>query len=162
MSSSSSRPAELEVGRALARLARHLDRLCNGAGLSLAQYRVLSLVADRPQRAAELANRMEVRRATLSSLVHGLAEAGMLLRKPVAEDGRGVSLELTPAGELALASADEAVGRAMDGLIGRAEVDPQGLRDALTAILAIADADAGCSSCGTDGPGVRAIQEVGR
>ncbi len=94
------------VGRALARLSRLLEQASSAAGLSLAQYRVLVLVAERPQRASALAAKVDVQRATLSAIVGGLERAGLLRRVPVAHDGRGVQLRLTPAGRRRLDEAE--------------------------------------------------------
>jgi len=100
----------VRVGRTLARLSRILEQASSQAGLSLAQYRVLALVADRPQRASALAARVDVQRATLSAVVGGLERAGLLARHAVAGDGRGVQLGLTPRGRAALASVDRHLG----------------------------------------------------
>ena len=100
----------VRAGRALARLSRILEQASSEAGLSLAQYRVLALVADRPQRASALAARVDVQRATLSAVVGGLERAGLLERRAVAGDGRGVQLGLTVRGRAALASVDRHLG----------------------------------------------------
>lgn len=113
MSGSPSAPFDtsaVRAGRALARLSRILEQASSQAGLSLAQYRVLALVAERPQRASALAARVDVQRATLSAAVSGLEQAGLLARHAVAGDGRGVQLGLTARGRAALASVDRHLG----------------------------------------------------
>ncbi len=84
--------------RAVAILARQFDRTCQEAGLSLPQYRLLLYARIRPQRASELAERVAVRRPTLTAIVDGLVEAGLLRRASVEGDRRGIRLELTDQG----------------------------------------------------------------
>ncbi len=119
--------AAVRAGRALARLSRILEQSSSQAGLSLAQYRVLVLVAEHPQRASALAARVDVRRATLSAVVGGLERAGLLVRHAVAGDARGVQLELTARGRAALASVDRHLGdqlaeMAAAGSVGEVEM----------------------------------------
>lgn len=95
--------------RLLARLARVAEQTCQSTGVSLPQYRLLLSVSGRPQRASELAASVGVSRPTLTSLVDGLEQAGLLKRVPVPTDRRGISLELTPAGREATARAERAL-----------------------------------------------------
>lgn len=127
--------AAVEVGRALTRISRDLEASCAGSGLSLAQYRVLLFVAQRPQRAAALAAHADVRRATLSAIVHGLVSAGLVERRPVAGDGRGVSLALTAAGRTQLAATEDRLGARLGELLDHAGVDPAVLAAQLGAVL---------------------------
>jgi DNA-binding MarR family transcriptional regulator len=128
-------PAPVRTGRALARLSRLLELASSEAGLSLAQYRVLLLVAERPQRASALAAMADVRRATMSAIVGGLERAGLLRRQPVAGDGRGVQLELTAAGRRALAQAEEALAAHVLEAAGIGSVDLGSLAGALERML---------------------------
>ncbi len=84
--------------RAVAILSRHFERQCLEIGLSLPQYRLLLFVRRGPQRAAELAAQAAVRRPTLTALVDGLEKEGLLVRRAVEGDRRGIRLELTPKG----------------------------------------------------------------
>jgi len=111
------------VGRALARLSRLLEQASSSAGLSLAQYRVLVFVAERPQRASALAAKVDVQRATLSAIVGGLERAGLLRRAPVAHDGRGVQLRLTPAGRRLLDRAEQALTAQLSQVAAAGDVD---------------------------------------
>lgn len=85
--------------RAIAILGRQFDKVCQDSGLSLPQYRLLLYVRVRPQRASELAERASVKRPTLTALVDGLVEAGLVKRSAVEHDKRGIRLELTPTGK---------------------------------------------------------------
>lgn len=98
--------------RLLARLARVAEQTCQSTGISLPQYRLLVSAASGPQRASELASAVGVSRPTLTSLVDGLEQGGLVKRVPVATDRRGICLELTEAGR-------EATARAEYALLGR-------------------------------------------
>lgn len=95
--------------RLLARLARVAEQTCQGAGVSLPQYRLLVSVSGRAQRASELATSVGVSRPTLTSLVDGLEQGGLLKRVPVPGDRRGIRLELTDAGREATARTERAL-----------------------------------------------------
>ena len=95
--------------RLLARLARVAEQTCQSTGISLPQYRLLVSAADGPQRASELAAAVGVSRPTLTSLVDGLEQAGLVRRAPVASDRRGIQLELTAAGREATYRAEQAL-----------------------------------------------------
>jgi long-chain acyl-CoA synthetase len=93
------RDRELTLGvRAIAIVSRQFERVCQEAGLSLPQYRLLLYVRVRPQRASELADRASVKRPTLTALVDGLVEAGLIRRLSVEGDRRGIRLQLTDEG----------------------------------------------------------------
>lgn len=93
--------------RVLARLARGVEVACQKSKLSLAQYRLLGFIAASPQRASELAGRASVSKPTLTSLIDGLAERGLVRREQVEGDRRGIRLEVTEEGSLALKLADD-------------------------------------------------------
>ena len=95
--------------RLLARLARVAEQTCQSTGISLPQYRLLVSVSGRPQRASELADSVGVSRPTLTSLVDGLEQVGMLRRVAVPNDGRGIRLELLKDGRMATARAERAL-----------------------------------------------------
>lgn len=128
-------PDPVLAGRALARLSRLLEQASSGAGLTLAQYRVLVFVADRPQRASALAAKVDVQRATLSAIVAGLEKAGMLRRVGVEGDGRGVQLELTGRGRRSLDRVDRALGRRLAEVAEVGGVDVTGLAAQLQGML---------------------------
>ena len=103
-------PREFREGiRLLARLARVAEQTCQSIGISLPQYRLLVSAAEGPQRASELAAAVGVSRPTLTSLVDGLEQAGLVKRVPVATDRRGIQLELTQAGRDATSRAERAL-----------------------------------------------------
>jgi DNA-binding MarR family transcriptional regulator len=84
-------PADFTAGiRLLARLARVAEQTCQSTGISLPQYRLLVSASGGSQRASELAAAVGVSRPTLTSLVDGLEQAGLLVRVPVPTDRRGI------------------------------------------------------------------------
>jgi DNA-binding MarR family transcriptional regulator len=99
--------------RILARLARIAEQSCQATGISLPQYRLLLSASGQAQRASELAARVGVSRPTLTSLVDGLEQAGLLRRRPVATDRRGIQLVPTQEGLDAVSRAEEALTRRM-------------------------------------------------
>ncbi len=116
--------------RLLARLARVAEQACQATGISLPQYRLLVSISGQPQRASELAARVGVSRPALTSLVNGLAQAGLLQRVPVPNDRRGIQLVVTDAGCAALAQADDALTERMLQLI------PPEAADSVRAVVA--------------------------
>lgn len=122
--------------RGIAFLSRLFEQTCQTAGLSLPQYRLLLYVRRGPQRAAELAARAAVKRPTLTALVGGLQQQGLLRRIPVEGDRRGVRLDLTAKGITALDQAEAALARQLDSIaaVGERAAILTGL-DALATIL---------------------------
>ena len=115
-------PQMQEAVRVLARLARGVEVACQKANLSLAQYRLLGFIAKSPQRASELASRASVSKPTLTSLIDGLAERGLVRREQVEGDRRGIRLDVTPEGADALGLADDLL---CDRLTDLTAEDPQ-------------------------------------
>lgn len=114
---SSKKPVFSAGIRILARLSRVAERVCLESGISLPQYRLLLTLADRQMRAGELAERVGVSRPTLTSLIDGLERQGMLRRRPVPGDRRGIRLEPTELGQVALERAERALSDRMLGLL---------------------------------------------
>lgn len=112
-------PAFIPGIRLLARLARVAERACQESGISLPQYRLLVSVSGQPQRASELAIQVGVSRPTLTSLVDGLEQNNLLRRVPVPTDRRGIQLEPTDEGRIAMLRAEEVLSRRMLELVPR-------------------------------------------
>ena len=128
-------PRVAAMVRSLARLGRIVERTGQRAGVSLAQYRLLLLVAREPQRAGELATRAAVSKPTLTNLVNTLEREGLITRERLADDRRGIQLEVTEAGAAALAEAEEI-------LIGRIGQLLDDVEDVERILAAFADLDA--------------------
>jgi len=92
--------------RVLARLGRLLEAV--DSGLTLPQYRVLAMIIQGGVRSARLAEKLAVRRPTLTAIADGLVAAGYVARESEPGDRRVVRLHVTEAGREALRRADEA------------------------------------------------------
>ena len=110
----SARPA-LDV-LAVARLARFLERACTD--LTLAQYRVLALVADGERHASRVAQALALGKPTVSATVDALAERGLLNRAPAGHDKRATELAVTPEGRRVLRDTEAAMRARLDDLLG--------------------------------------------
>jgi len=104
--------------RVVARLAKHVDRALHEVDLSLAQYRVLGNLADGPSLASTLAERLIVTRPSVTALVDGLVERGLVTRTTSEDDRRRVMHVLTTDGRKVLAGADGAIERRLEMLAG--------------------------------------------
>jgi DNA-binding MarR family transcriptional regulator len=110
--------------RVLARLHRLLD--CADAGLTIPQYRMLTILSEGGQRSTRLAERLACRKPTVTALADGLIAAGYAVRESEPGDRRIVRLCLTTAGRAALDRAEAAYlaelgpllsGQLVDGLL---------------------------------------------
>jgi DNA-binding MarR family transcriptional regulator len=88
----------LSASRALVAVAaRSLAQVADD--VTLAQYRALVEVASRgPLRAADLAVALRVDRSTATRMCDRLLRKGLVSRRRLADDRRGVRISLTPAG----------------------------------------------------------------
>ena len=135
------------AARALVVVARRLERACGS--LSLAQFRVLSLVAGGDERASLVAERLAVAKPTITAVVDGLVERGYLVREAVEGDRRSIRLRITPDGEAAMQTAEGAMAESLDGLFaGVSDRDGlvRGLAELHEAWLARVDARFGAVS----------------
>ena len=70
------------------------------AGMTLAQFKILSRLSERDHRAGELAEALEVGAATLTVTADTLERRGLIERvRGLPDDRRAVMLRLTPAGQ---------------------------------------------------------------
>lgn len=77
-------------------------------GITGAQARVLRIVSDGPIRMADIAARLEVVPRSVTSMVDGLEETGLVRRRPDPDDRRSVLVEPTPGGKRLLARLHDA------------------------------------------------------
>jgi DNA-binding MarR family transcriptional regulator len=122
------------AARALALTARSLERAAAESDLTLAQYRVLALVAAGDERSSLLAGRLAVAKPTITAVVDGLVDRGYVTRSAVEGDRRSLRLALTAAGTAALRKADKAMAEALTRLLGHA-------RDGDALLAALGDLD---------------------
>jgi DNA-binding MarR family transcriptional regulator len=97
------------------RISRVLERI--DAGVSPQQYRILKLIGLGGERSARLAEKLAVARPTLTSTADSLVAAGLAVREAEPGDRRVVRLRLTPAGQAAVARADQAYAEWFESLL---------------------------------------------
>jgi long-chain acyl-CoA synthetase len=96
-------------GRVAAWLSKRVEVALATVDLTLPQYRVMGILAEGSSAASGLADRLAVRRPSITALVDGLVAKGLVDRKQEASDRRKVDVRLTDEGERVLAEADRAV-----------------------------------------------------
>ncbi len=96
-------------GRAAAWLSKQVELALGGVELSLPQYRVLGVLAEGASMPSAMAERLTVRRPTVTAVVDGLEIRGLVQRTPGGVDKRSVTHTLTPKGQRLLAKANAAV-----------------------------------------------------
>jgi DNA-binding MarR family transcriptional regulator len=127
---------ELEAVRALARLARLLEKASGNLGM--AQYRVLSAIAAGDERASRVAERLGLGRPAISAAVDALCREGLLERSDAPGDQRAFDLSLTDAGRAQLAEVEARMVAVLSDLLARTG-DP-GVAGALAALGPALDA----------------------
>ncbi len=105
----------------LLRVERLLERV--PTPLTVPQYRILRMVEAGGERAARLADRLAVRKPTLTAVADGLVQAGFLVRETDAMDRRVVRLCLTERGAEALQETERAYVERVRPVLDRAS-DP--------------------------------------
>lgn len=98
-------------GRAAAWLGKQVELALAELDLTPPQYRVLGVLGEGASMPSALAERLAVRRPTITAVVEGLAGRGLVERAPHDEDRRSVTHALTDKGERLLLDADRAVDR---------------------------------------------------
>ncbi|MHA7984230.1 MarR family winged helix-turn-helix transcriptional regulator [Rathayibacter sp. CAU 1779] len=130
--SSRSIPADARAAvHALTRASRILERSL--PQLSLADFRVLSAVAEGEARASRLAQRLALGKPAISSTVESLVRRGLLRREAHGSDQRAIDLVLTEEGETAREEAESALAAVAVGLAGDTD-DPEATLAALAAL----------------------------
>lgn len=82
--------------------------LKQAAGVTAVQFRVLQIIAEKGQATpTEIAGRMRVSQATVTSLVDKLVRDGMAVREKSAQDRRQTNVHITPKGLKTLAEAPD-------------------------------------------------------
>jgi len=106
--------------RALALAARALERAAAVRDLTLAQFRVLALIAAGDERSSLLADRLAVAKPTITAVVDGLVERGFVSREAVAGDRRSIRVTVTPSGTAALVDAQDEMTDALERIFAHA------------------------------------------
>jgi len=96
-------------GRVAAWLSKRVEVALTTVDLTLPQYRVLGILAEGSAAASGLADRLAVRRPSITAVIDGLVARGLVDRRQEDSDRRRVALRLTDEGVRTLAEADRAV-----------------------------------------------------
>ena len=120
----------------LARLARLLERACGELEppLTLAQYRLVAMIASGSDRASHLAGLLALAKPTVSATVDTLVERGLVERSTSRDDRRVTTLTVTAVGREVLGRAEAAMRDRLDDVLAHVD-DP----DAVAATLAALD-----------------------
>jgi DNA-binding MarR family transcriptional regulator len=105
-------------GRVAAWLSKRVEVALGTVDLTLPQYRVLGILAEGSSAASGLADRLAVRRPSITAIVDGLVTRGLVDRRQEDSDRRRVALRLTDEGARTLADADEAVDDYLASIAG--------------------------------------------
>ena len=105
-------------GRVAAWLSKRVEVALGTVDLTLPQFRVLGILAEGSSAASGLADRLAVRRPSITALVDGLVARGLVDRRQEEDDRRRVALRLTKEGERILTEADRAVDDYIASLAG--------------------------------------------
>ena len=105
--------------RAAARFSKSLEIALGEVGLSLPQYRLLAYLSGSPERATALAGRLDVSPPSLTALVDGCVNRGLVERVTSAEDRRRVLHVITDQGRLVLTRADEVAANRLSEIADR-------------------------------------------
>jgi DNA-binding MarR family transcriptional regulator len=105
-------------GRVAAWLSKRVEVALAQVELTLPQYRVLGILAEGTAAASGLADRLAVRRPSITALIDGLVARGLVDRRQEDADRRRVELRLTAEGISTLARADAAVDEYLIAIAG--------------------------------------------
>ena len=111
-------PGPPAIGRTAAWLAKQVELALVTVDLSLPQYRILGLLTEGSAVSSALAERLAVRPPSITAVVDGLVNRGLVERKHTEDDRRRVAHVLTTKGEKLLATANEAVDSRLAGIAG--------------------------------------------
>ncbi len=149
-----SRPARssLELAELLGHAARRLRRgsmaQLGPLGLTMAQAAALRVVADGPRRMADIAAALDVVPRSVTPMVDGLQDAGLVTRRADPGDRRSVLVEPTAAGRRLLERLGRARRATAQQVFGTLSGDQ---RAQLRALLGQLCEDGGCARCRGNG-----------
>jgi DNA-binding MarR family transcriptional regulator len=120
----------------LARIARVMERACTD--LTLAQYRLLAMIADGAERASHLAGELALTKPTVSATIDTLVERGLVEREAVDGDRRATRLTVTGSGRAALVLAESSMRERLDDVLARVD-NPAAIRQSLAQLQSALD-----------------------
>jgi DNA-binding MarR family transcriptional regulator len=89
--------------RAIVAFYREFERVTRDGDISLGQYRTMLYLKGGAQRAGAIAAASAVKRPTMSAMLNALRDNGWIVDEADPDDGRAISVALTPAGRERLA-----------------------------------------------------------
>jgi len=98
-----------DAAHGAALLAKTLEIALGEVDLSPSQYRLLVFLLESPSAATALAERLAVTRPSLTALVDGLVQRGLVVRATDPDDRRRVTHEISDAGRSIVTAADRAI-----------------------------------------------------
>lgn len=123
------------TGRAVVWLARQVELVLAEHDLTLAQYRVLTLLEEQPEGASSLADKMTVSRPSVTAVVDGLVERGLVTRTAAQQDRRRVNHSITPQGRALIGRADEVIESGLAVVLEH--LDPTGASGIVTGFASL-------------------------
>jgi DNA-binding MarR family transcriptional regulator len=102
------------------------ERTPCGFDAGVGEAHALAELSDGPLRQLDLVERLGLAKSTVSRMVGGLVDRGWAERHGVDDDGRGVTVALTPAGRDAAARLRAARTRRMQSLLDAVPADRRG------------------------------------
>ena len=119
-----------------------------GMDLTLPQYRVLGILAEGSTAASGLADRLTVRRPSITALIDGLVAHDLVHRRQEDVDRRRVALRLTDDGVRTLAEADRAVDDYLISIAGHLPDKDEAMAHALHRAVGAGDGPRGAEAGG--------------
>lgn len=110
------------LGRVISWMSKVLENALSDCGLSLSQYRVLLILSSEGAASTFLAKRLLVKPSSVTAVIDGLVQKGLVNRTSDYTDRRLVNLEISNRGLLVLADAQKAIEERFKPLI--LELDP--------------------------------------
>lgn len=125
------------MGRAVAWLARQVELVLAERGLTLAQYRFLTVLSDRPAGASVLARDLGVSKPSVTAVADGLVARGLVVREGDPVDRRRITHGLTAKGRSVVEGADQAIEQGIGAVIDH--LDASGGRHVAAGFSALND-----------------------
>ncbi len=125
----------------IVRLSKIIEIVLADYGLTLNQFRLLSLVDEGATSSAEVGVRLAMKAPNVTAMTNSLIERGLLVREQDADDRRRAHLTLTDDGVALMAGADKRCQEALLHVVKQAGASPD-LLDRLDAWLPVLEATA--------------------
>lgn len=109
--------AVLDAGRVAAWISRQVEVGLSEGDLSLSQYRVLGLLSEGMTLPSSMAERLDVRRPSITAVVDGLVSRGYVTRTHEEGDRRQVTHTITDEGRTSLLAADRSVDARLRAIV---------------------------------------------